>query len=304
MDGFRSWGARLSNWGRWGPDDQLGTLNLLTPERVAAAARLVEAGEVVPLGLPLDADGPQVPGGGRFNPVHVMTRTAAATPSPSGFHYMDDLLVLYPQSATQVDALAHVAYDGRLYNDTPVELVGNAGAARLGVETMRRGIVGRGILVDLPRQLGVGRLDPRTTIGPAELDACLAAQGVVPEPGDILLLRTGWLQVFREEGAAAYLAAAPGLGLEAAGWLREHDIAFTAADTWSVERVPAVDPREEMPVHCVLVRDLGMPLGEMLDLELLAQRCEDRGRWAFWFSAEPLAITGGVGSPIEPKAIL
>ena len=301
--GFREWGARVSNWGRWGPGDELGTLNWITPESVVAAAGLVRAGAVVSLGLPLDANGPQAPGSARFNPVHVMTRTSAAPPEPGGFQWMDDLLIIYPQGATQVDALSHVAYDGLLYNGVPAAAVGAGGAARHGVEALRGGIIGRGVLADLPRHLGVDRLAPNHVVTPAEVDSCLASQGVEPAAGDVLLLRTGWIRELRDQGAAAYLAREPGIDLPMTAWLAEHRTAFLAADTWGIEVAPATSG-DTMPVHCVLVRDMGMPLGEIFNLEALSEACARHTRWEFLFAAHPLQITGGVGSPLEPKAIL
>ena len=301
--GFRPWGAALSNWGRWGAQDQLGTLNWLTPERRAAAGRLVVSGEVVPLGLDFDRDGPQPPDGVRPNTVHVMTRTGAAEPAPGGFQYTDDLVLMHTQCATQVDALAHVAYDGLLYNGHPVSSVTDEGAAVLGVQLLRAGIQGRGILADLPRYLGVPRLLPEQEVDVATLEACLRAQRVEVGEGDVLLIRTGWMQVFGADGdRAGYLSREPGIGLEVTAWLHERRIAFLASDNWAVEVVPAGPRAEEMPVHCVLVRDMGMPLGEMFDLEGLSAHCARTGRYEFLFSCLPLPITGGVGSPVAPVA--
>lgn len=300
-DGFRAWGSRLSNWGRWGADDHRGTLNWITPARVAAAAGLIRAGEVVTLGLPLDEHGPQPPDGVRPNPVHRMTRGTEVPPERGGFQWMDDMLTMSPQSATQLDALSHVAYDGLLYNGVPVDTIGPAGAAVHGVETLREGIHGRGVLIDLPRHLGVDRLPPEHVVTLEEVDACLADVGVEPAAGDIVLLRTGWMRTFRDAGASAYMSVEPGVSLPFAQWLFDHRAAFVASDNWGLEVVPAQGP-ENMPLHCVLVRDMGMTIGEMFDLEGLSEACARHGRWEFFFSAHPLQITGGTGSPLEPKA--
>ncbi|MFC5679600.1 cyclase family protein [Aeromicrobium endophyticum] len=302
VEGFRDWGARLSNWGRWGAGDGRGTLNWITPERVAAAARLIQVGEVVSLGLPLDADGPQPSDGVRPNPVHVMTRTPDVEPEPGGFQWMDDMLTMAPQSATQLDALSHVAYDGFLYNGVPVDSIGPGGASVHGVEALREGVHGRGLLVDLPRHLGVDRLSADHAVTVEELDDCLARQGLEPSQGDTLLVRTGWLRTLRDQGRSAYMSREPGLSLPVTAWLSEHRIAFVASDNWGLEIAPSQSP-ESMPVHCVLVRDMGMAIGEMFDLEGLADACSRHQRWEFFFSAHPLQITGGTGSPLEPKAI-
>jgi kynurenine formamidase len=301
--GFRAVGEKYSNWGRWGADDELGTLNHLTPERRAAAARLVQTGVTIPLGLPFDAEGPQPPGGPRQNPVHMMTRLGDAPPAPGGFQYLDDAIFLHSQCATQIDGLAHVAYDGLLYNGHPVDVVGRAGASRLGVEGFRNGVIGRGVLLDVARHLGFERLPGGEHIDRALLEATAAGQGVAVRPGDVVLIRTGWMTVFTEDGdRERFMATEPGLVLDAVGWLHDHDVAFAASDTWGVEVSPGERADEEMAVHCVLVRDLGMPLGEMLDLETVAEHAARTGRWEFLFACQPLPITGGVGSPIAPTA--
>ncbi|MGE3194616.1 MAG: cyclase family protein [Microbacteriaceae bacterium] len=304
-DGFREHGRRLSNWGRWGDDDALGTLNLITPERRAAAAQLVRTGVSVPLGLPFDKDGPQVVEGTRRNPIHLMTRLGDREPAPGGFVYLDDAVFLHTQCATQIDALSHVSYDGLLYNGHPVESVTRAGATVLGVETFRAGIQGRGVLFDLPAVVGRSRMEAGESIGLSLLEECEAAQDVRVGEGDILLLRTGWMSVFTIDGdRARYLGGEPGITLEVAGWLHNRGVAFLASDTWGIEVSPGERADEEMPLHCVLIRDMGLPLGEMFDLDALAAQCAATETWEFQFTCLPLPITGAVGSPIAPVATL
>jgi kynurenine formamidase len=300
---FRQLGQELSNWGRWGADDELGTLNLITPGCRAAAAALVQRGESVPLGLEFNADGPQRGHDGRTNPLHVMTRTGQTSPDPNGYLYTDDYVMMPLQCGTQVDALAHVSYDGLIYNGVPVESVTARGAASAGVETMRTGIQGRGVLLDIPRSLGVDRLDGGHAITTAQLEACLERQQVAIGSGDVLLVRTGWIQKFLVDGDRdGYMSANPGLALETAEWLRSRDVAFLASDNYSVEVDPAQSEDESFPLHCVLLRDVGMPFGEMFDLEGLAERCATLGRWEFLFTCLPLPVTGAVGSPVSPIA--
>lgn len=298
--GFRDVGRRVSNWGRWGADDELGTLNLLGSAGRAASAALVTSGESFSLALPLDAQGPQYPEGPRQNPIHMMTRLPDADPGPGGFHWFDDALFLYPQCATQLDALSHVAYDGLLYNGIPVGEITSAGAGRLGVQSLAGRIHGRAVLLDLARTAGVDRLGASESICVAELEAAEEAQGVRVGPGDILLLRTGWITTFTiDRDREAFHASEPGLALETAYWLRARDVAVTAADNWGIEVAPSASG-DEMPLHCVLVRDLGMPLGEMFDLEAVAAHAAAVGRWEFLLSCPVLPITGGVGSPVAP----
>lgn len=303
--GFREWGDELRNWGRWGPDDQLGTLNWLTPERRRAGAREVVRGVAVPLGLDFSADGPQPAGAERRNPLLITTRTGEAAPAPGGFVHTDDLVVMHTQCATQVDALAHVGYDGQLYGGRPLSSVSATGAAVLGIENMRAGVLGRGVLADVAAYRGVPRLGGSTGIGPVELEQCLARQGTSIEEGDVLVVRTGWISLVTRDGdREAFFAQEPGLTLEATRWLHDRRISFLAADNWGVEAVAPGPAEETMPVHCVLVRDMGMPLGEMFDLEELAAACAREGRWTFQFSCQPLPLRGGVGSPVAPVAIL
>jgi kynurenine formamidase len=303
--GFRAVGAALSNWGRWGADDQLGTLNLLTPERVVRAAGLVTLGLCVPLGLPFDEEGPQLPGGDRFNPVHVMLRTGASDPAPGGFLYTDDVIAMPTQCGTQLDALAHVAYDGAFYNGWPTSSVTENGASRLGVEAIRCGIQGRGVLLDIARHRGVDHLPAEDEVGVPELLACAAAQDVTVREGDLLLIRTGWIRRHVEDGdRAGFLTTEPGLALSTARWLHDTGVALVGVDNWGVEAVGATPPAEAMPLHCVLIRDMGMPLAEMLDLESLSRACAEHSRWEFHLRLDPLPITGGVGSPIAPIATL
>jgi kynurenine formamidase len=299
-ESYRELGRRLSNWSRWGDDDERGTLNLITADSRAAGAALAVTGEAFSLALPLDEHGPQPVGSVRQNPLHLMTRTPLDPPAESGFHYFDDALFVHLQSGTQLDGLAHVAYDGQLYNGVPVEAVGWHGASRLGMQHYASAIQGRGVLLDLARLAGRARLDEAESISPDDLDRAAAAQGVTVRAGDILFIRTGWITVFTEDrDRERFFAAEPGLSLETAEWLRDHDVSFVAADNWGVEASPTTDGAA-MPLHCVLIRDLGMPLGEMLDLEAVAAHAAAVGRWEFHASCPALPVTGGIGSILLP----
>lgn len=300
---FRTVGAQLSNWSRWGDDDTIGTINQITPAARARAMALVTSGVTVPLGLDVGSNGPQPPGSSRSNPIHIMTRTGASSVETGGFVYTDDLLFIHTQSGTQVDGLAHVAYDELIYNGHPSSSVSHEGAQHVGIEGLRAGIQGRGILLDVPQLLGIEQLPGDHLISTAELKLCLVEAGLELAAGDSLLIRTGWLRKFLiEKDRVGYLSREPGIGLETVEWLAENDVAFVASDNWGVELAPGERPDEVMPVHCVLIRDMGMPLGEMFDLEKLSTHCAETKRWEFLFTCLPLAITGGVGSPVSPIA--
>jgi kynurenine formamidase len=306
MDAVRTLGKRLSNWSRWGADDERGTLNFITADVVRRAAGLVRRGAVFSLGLTFGADGPQIGQGGRVNPLHLMTAVDQRLPGeyPDGFRYADDVMVLPLQCATQWDSLAHVHYDGQLYNGFPAATTTAAGASRNGIDKVGAGIVSRGVLLDLARSAGVDRLAPGTAIAPADLQAAEQRQGVRVERGDVLLVRTGHLAVFTQDrDRIGYMRMMPGLGIACAEWLHGREVAAVASDTNSVEVIPFEDPKTPLPFHLVCLRDVGLTLGEMFDLDALAEDCAADGVWEFLFSAPPLKVAGGVGSPLNPLAI-
>lgn len=302
MEDFRAVGARLRNWGRWGERDQRGTLNLITPQRLEAAAALVRQGRSFDLSIQLGQDGPQLPGGMRINPIHFMTATGHEADRPGGVRIADDYLLLPLQAGTQWDGLSHIYYDGRLYNGYDAALVTVAGAAVNSVDALG-GIAGAAVLLDIARLKGVPALDDGFVITPADLTGAEQAQGVRVQPGDIVLIRTGQLLRFRSGGAPAYAGDEPGIGLTCCGWLHERDVAAVASDNHGIEVLPGEDSAQFLPVHCVLIRDLGMPLGEIWDLEALAADCALDGVWRFFLTAPVLKVAGAVGSPVTPIAI-
>jgi len=303
MQDFREVGKRLSNWGRWGKEDERGTVNLITPECIVAASQLVKRGAIFDLGIPFDGNGPQ-PGGGRINPVRLMSETGAQQQFPGAFHYADDYVFMPLQSASQWDGLAHVFYDDLMYNGFPSSDVGPHGAVHCSIDKMAKGIVGRGVLLDIARLKGVDWLQAGEVITPDDLDAAAAAQQLEVRSGDIVYFRTGWRSKFKTEGdAAAFMAGEPGLGLACAEWLHDHDVAVIASDNWAIEVLPGENPSELLDVHMVLIRDMGMTLGEILDLDELAEDCAADGVYEFFTAAPPIKFTNAVGSPINPLAI-
>ena len=303
MKDFREIGKRLSNWGRWGTDDERGTVNMITAERIVAAATCVRRGAIFDLGIPFDSSGPQ-PGGARINPVRLMSETGAQQDFPGAFHYADDYVFMPLQSASQWDGLAHVYYDEKLYNGFPSSDVGPHGAMHCSIDKMAKGIVGRGVLLDIARLKGVEWMQAGEVITPDDLDSAAARQGVTIGSGDILLFRTGWRTKFKaEKDANAFMAGEPGLGLACCDWLHDHEVAAVASDNWAIEAIPGEIDGELLPVHMVLIRDMGMTLGEILDLDELAADCEADEVWEFLLTAPPIKFTAAVGSPINPLAI-
>jgi kynurenine formamidase len=316
IETVRQLAERCSNWGRWGPDDQLGTLNHLVAKDVVAASGLVRSGRVFSLSIPVDENGPQTGGFGRFNPIHLMIRdgNAAITGTTVRDFYggrdryirgTDDLLILPLQSGTQWDALGHIVFEDRIYNGYEATWVGSKGAIRNDIANARDRVVGRGVLLDIPRSQGRPWLDPGEPIHAEELDACARAQGVAVGRGDIVLVRTGQMAQCREAGSWGTYAggSAPGLALDTAPWIFDNEIAAVACDTWGLEVLPNQTADVFQPLHIILIVFMGLMVGEIFDLEALAEDCASDGRYEFMVVAPPLPITGAVGSPVNPLAI-
>lgn len=304
MDNIRELAKKVSNWGRWGADDERGTVNFITPEKIRQGAACVKKGTIFSLGLRFDGNGPQIGQGGRVNPQHFMTATAGVVYPHSPFRFSDDVVVMPLQCATQWDSLAHVHYDGQLYNGHSADTITTAGAAKNSIDKQCEGIVSRGVLLDLARSAEVPRLEPGYAIKPADLEAAEKAQGVRAGSGDILLIRTGHLSVFKDDAdRVGYMRMMPGLSLSCAEWLHTREVAAVATDTNAVEVIPFEDNATPLPLHMVCIRDMGLTLGEMFDLDQLAADCAADGVYEFFFTAPPLKVTGAVGSPLNPLAI-
>ncbi len=316
IDTVRELCSRHSNWGRWGPEDQLGTLNLVTPAHVLAAAQLVRKGTPISMALPYDEDGPQTGAFGRFNPLHLMIRDGADVIAGSSvrdfyggvdrhFRGTDDLIIMPLQSGTQWDALGHVVYEDTIYNGYPADIVSSKGALKGDVRQAANGMVGRGVLLDVPRALGVEWLEQGHAISGDELDAAARYGGVDVGPGDFVFVRTGIMARVRTEGAWGDYAGgpAPGLGLASADWVGDHDIAALAADTWGMEVRPNETPDVFQPLHIVFIVHMGLWIGEIFDLEALADDCAADEVYEFMYCGPPLPFTRAVGSPLNPMAI-
>lgn len=301
---FRDIGRELSNWGRWGPEDELGTLNFVGPEHIRAAAAEVRSGRVFQLSIPVGSSGPQSGMGGRLNPVHLMSMAPHDWTDPHGVQISDDWIIMPLQSGTQWDGLAHVAYDDQMYNGYSTDQVGaRFGARKLAVDVMTDRLVGRGVLLDIARLKGVPWLDGGYPITPEDLEAAEAAQGVTVGEADFLFIRTGWRAKLFADGPDGWMKTEPGLNLACARWLHGRSIAALGSDNWAIEVLPSETSGVIVPLHCVLIRDMGMPLAEILDLEALSAACAEDGKWSFLLAAPPLHISNAVGSPTTPIAI-
>jgi len=289
-----------TSWNRWGPQDERGALNLVSPDQVIRATRLVRTGEVLRLAQMLSSKTP-VPSH-RCGLQHFMGRDGgdyaiAGSRRPGGFQFAEDTVVMPLHIGTHVDALCHAWYDDKLYNGYLGDTIrSTGGAARLGVEKMPP-IVTRGLLLDLVRLQGRVLADGES-IGPDDLAAAAAAAGVTPERGDAVLLRTGWLE--SQKGVKRVdFNNEPGIGIAAARWLVDHEVALVGADNYAIEVLPFPDG-QVFPVHQYLIRDHGVPLLEGMMLDPLV----DSGRHEFLFMASALPIVGATGSPLSPVVVL
>jgi kynurenine formamidase len=294
----------VNNWGRWGPDDQRGTLNLLTAEHVRSAAGLVRDGRRIDLAIPLSEEGPQL--GfvrGRTNPA----RTMVAVHEPlgdaaEGVRFNDDAIQMGLQAATHWDALAHVSYGGRMYNGMPPSVVDEAGAARLGADQI--GVVaGRGVLLDVARAAGVDRLEGGTALTADDLERAEAMAGVRVGAGDIVLLRTGQMQLLRDGDKLGYAISTAGPSLQTVSWFHRRDVAAVATDNLSFEVFPGEIDGLVLPVHMLHIVEMGLLQGQNFDLETLAADCADDGRYEFFLMATPDPFVGACGAPVAPVAL-
>ena len=299
-DALRTLALQVRNWGRWGPDDELGTLNYITPDTIAAACRLATGGKVFALGIPLQREGPQSGTRQRFNPIHAMfrdggdrPRTPADVAELQGYGGSDDWIVMPLQSVTQWDSLAHIFYDGKMWNGYSADLVTSTGAAKNSIDKTRDKLVGRGVLLDVARHKGVRALEPGYAITVADLEATAAAAGVDVRRGD--LDRGDWRHFD--------LDPFPGVSVYAAPWLHARQIAAVASDNYAVEVRPSEIPGFRNPFHVCAIPNMGLTLGEIFHLEDLAADCAADGRYEFLLVAPPLPVTRGVGTPINPYAI-
>jgi kynurenine formamidase len=305
---IRSFGDRLSNWGAWGPDDEIGALNYAGVARVVRAAGLVQTGEVISLSIPIQTGvGPQDGSIGRFNPVHTMTWTGNP-PGPidmgAGADFCDGLIVMPTQGTTQWDALCHTFYDGKIYNGRRAADIGPQGSPHAHIAQATERFVGRGVLLDVAGLLDVQALDTDYSITSADLSACCARQGVDVGEGDFVLIRTGMMSRVRSDDWTAFRGPQPGLEYQALEWCHEHRIAAIASDNTSVEVYLKESLRGIVaPLHRVALRDMGLHLGELWSLEELALACSGDERYDFMLVAQPLRIVGGSGSPVNPLAI-
>jgi kynurenine formamidase len=297
---------RVSNWGRWGADDQRGTLNLIDTAAVQRGVQSARTGRPFSLAIPFDRAGPQWDSKNmpeRINPeLHTYAVNATFTGNTDDFTTSDDSFRMGSQAATHLDALAHAGYEGKLWNDTPSSVVSETGASRLGVEHIGA-IATRGVLLDIARLHGVDHFDEGYAITGDDLQAAAIASGVVVQSGDAVLVRTGQMHFLRADEKKRYSTPSPGLSTQSIEWIRTHDVALVATDTMTFECYPCEDPAIFMPVHMIHLRDMGLAQGQNWNLDDLAADCAADSQYDFLLVATPLPLTGAVGAPAAPTAV-
>ena len=297
----------VKNWGRWGPDDELGTVNYLTPEMVRDAASLVRSGRQVSMALPIN----KVAGPDNPNPaIHFVSQGHDIDMHSHGVRFGLDFLGMacHGDCHTHVDALCHISYRGLVYNGKPAdEVLTSQGATTFDIAVYRRGLVGRGVLLDVPRHRGVEWLEPGEAVTRSELEEIEGAEGVRLGEGDILVFRTGHHKRRLELGP--WINDAPpggegkaGLHVDTIPWMHERRIVAFLPDG-DGEAIPSSVDGVLYPIHALQVTAMGMLVSDSLDLEDLASACGEEGRCEFMVIGLPLRLGGGTGSPWNPIAV-
>ncbi len=285
----------IKNWGRWGADDQLGALNLITDQKRKEAAGLVKVGRTIGLAHPLLTE-PALDNKHPFGRTMNLTYPGSAT---------DTYTVYYHGTAhTHLDALCHVFYKSKTYNGYPVdEVATDKGCTKLGVENLKNGVVTRGVLIDIPRLRRAPYLAPGTAIFVEDIEAWEKKTGISVRAGDAVFLRTGrWARRAKLGAWDIHQDGDAGLHASVAPWLKARGVAVVGSDD-ELDVLPSGVEGMEVPVHSLAIAALGVIVLDNLDLEAVSDTAAQLNRWEFMLSIAPLPVPGGTGSPVNPLAI-
>lgn len=310
-------GEKVKNWGRWGDDDEIGTINFVTNEVVKEATKCVKSGKRFSLAFPLQQQGGLQLGSmpGRVNPLRTMIQlNTPVIGDPTLFCTSDDVVTMGLQAATHWDGLCHASWNGKIYGGRDASTITYDGASVCGIEKITS-LTSRGVLLDIASLYGLEELPGGHAIS---YEDCLNAekkQGVEVQSGDILLLRTGMMAKAKRGDVVGYgsgtqienspMPAFPGVGLGAVEFFFDREIAAVATDTITFEVMPW-DPKVVgaiLPIHCINLVMMGLTQGQNWDLEELSTDCQNDGKWDFLLEASPQPFVGGIGSPVNPIAI-
>ena len=285
--------SSLSNWGRWGKNDELGTLNLITPKKRRQAAKLVRSG--ISISMAHDAVKVEMDDSTPFE--HEVTLGAnTGDVGGAGDRYS---VKYHGFTHTHIDALCHIFYKGRMYNGFPSDLVKRDGVGKLSINRVKNGIFTRAVLMDMPALFGVRFLPGKQAIYPKHLEAWEKKAGIKVKPGDALLINTGRWTRRKIEGSWKIMQDSAGLHASCLPWLKKRDVAIIGSDL-ALDVMPSGIDKFELPVHCVVIVSMGMCILDVLDFRAIAAECRKRKQWEFLLTVSPLAVEGGTGSPINP----
>jgi kynurenine formamidase len=290
----------LSNWGRWGADDQTGAVNLITPTKRKAAMRLAREGQSYSMAR--NAETKEAVD----NPAPIIrktTRNGASAPHTGIGNTGDTFFISYHGMAhTHMDTLSHFAYDGKLYNGYAVDTVTDeGGAAKNSIMSYKNGIITRGVLMDMARHKGVDWLEPGAAIFPEDLDAWETKAGVKVQAGDVMIVRTGRWARRDKLGPWPIREGLAGLHMSCARWMHARDVSILGGDD-AQDVMPSRVEGVSQPIHTLCIVAMGMPIFDNLDLELVAAEAAKRKRWEFLVTASPAAVPGATGSVLNPIA--
>ncbi len=310
-------GEKVKNWGRWGDDDEVGTINFITDQVVKDAMKCVKSGKRLSLAFPLQQQGGLQLGSmpGRINPLRTMIQlNTPVIGDPTQFCTSDDVVTMGLQAGTHWDGLCHASWNGKIYGNRDASTITYDGASVCGIEKISS-LTSRGVLLDIASLYEVDELPGGHAIS---YEDCLNAekiQGVEARSGDILLLRTGMMAKAKRGDVISYgsgtamegspMPGFPGVGLGAVEFFFEREIAAVATDTITFEVMPwdPSVPGAILPIHCINLVMMGLTQGQNWDLEDLAADCQADGQWDFLLEASPQPFVGGIGSPVNPVAI-